>query len=396
MTMPRPAQARKPNKTFPLFIHQRGYWAKKVRGKLHYFGRVADDPKGKAALEKWLEQKDDLMAGRMPKATAGGTTIRDLCNQFLAGKKALVDTGELTARTFAELFNTCKRVGEAFGWRRQIADIHPDEFASLRRAIARQWGPIRVGNEVQRVRCLFKFAADAGLVNQPVRFGPDFRKPSRKVLRLHRAQAGPRMIEAHELRAVIATAPVPLKAMILLGLNCGYGNTDVAALPMHAIDLDGGWVDFARTKTGVTRRCPLWPETVEAIREALAQRPKPRDARYNDLVFITPRGNPYRVAESRDRADGGFHLVAHDFIGKQFTALIKELGVHRRGVGFYTLRHVFATVAGDSRDQVAVNSIMGHVDETMASVYRERIEDARLLAVVEHVRRWLFGAEENR
>jgi hypothetical protein len=45
----------KPRADFPLFVHQRGYWAKKVRQQLHYFGKVANDPTGKAALEKWLD-----------------------------------------------------------------------------------------------------------------------------------------------------------------------------------------------------------------------------------------------------------------------------------------------------------------------------------------------------
>jgi hypothetical protein len=39
-----------------------GYWAKKVRGKRHYFDEVATDPKGEAALDLRLDQKDDLLA----------------------------------------------------------------------------------------------------------------------------------------------------------------------------------------------------------------------------------------------------------------------------------------------------------------------------------------------
>ena len=43
-------KAGKPRPDFPLFAHARGYWAKKVRGRLVYFGKVADDPKGKATM----------------------------------------------------------------------------------------------------------------------------------------------------------------------------------------------------------------------------------------------------------------------------------------------------------------------------------------------------------
>jgi integrase len=67
-------------------------------------------------------------------------------------------------------------------------------------------------------------------------------------------------------------------------------------------------------------------------------------------------------------------------------------GVYRKGIGFYSLRHTFETVAGGSKDQVAVKHIMGHVDETMAGEYREALEDQRLQDVVNHVHCWLFPA----
>ena len=46
---------------FPLWKHPSGRWCKKVRGKFCYFGKVADDPSGEAALRQWLDDRDDLL-----------------------------------------------------------------------------------------------------------------------------------------------------------------------------------------------------------------------------------------------------------------------------------------------------------------------------------------------
>jgi integrase len=70
---------------------------------------------------------------------------------------------------------------------------------------------------------------------------------------------------------------------------------------------------------------------------------------------------------------------------------LHRLGINgRTGLGFYTLRHVFRTVADESKDQPAVDYIMGHESAHISVVYRETISDERLRAVAEHVRGWLF------
>ena len=74
---------------------------------------------------------------------------------------------------------------------------------------------------------------------------------------------------------------------------------------------------------------------------------------------------------------------------------MKTLGIHHDGIGFYTLRHVFRTIADAARDPVAIDLIMGHTDPSMGGHYRERIEDSRLQAVADHVRTWLFGEHPN-
>jgi len=70
----------------------------------------------------------------------------------------------------------------------------------------------------------FKWAYDSELIDKPIRFGPGFKRPSRKTLRIERAKKGKRLFEAEQIRAMIDAAGIPLRAMILLGINSGFGN----------------------------------------------------------------------------------------------------------------------------------------------------------------------------
>jgi len=382
MTTRKSAKPKKPRPDFPLFPHSNGQWAKKIRGKLHYFGLWAD-PEG--AFNRYLDERDDLHAGRTPRHSADEVQVRDVLNHFLTAKQRKRDAGELAPRTWAEYYACCERIGQSFGVSRIVADLGPDDFAAYRAAIAVKWGPVRVGNEVQRVRTVFKHAHDSDLIAFPVRFGPDFKKPDRKTLRKARAERGVRMFESAQLRKLLKAARGPLPAMILLGVNCGYGNADVGALEWRHLDLKGRWANFPRPKTGIERRCPLWPETVAALRAWQKVRPDPKDSAHANRVFITKHGHAWDKGATTGKHGGPLSL--------EMKKLLDELKLYRGGLGFYTLRHTFATVAGDSRDQVAVNAVMGHADESMASAYRERIDDARLTAVTDHVRKWLIGAK---
>jgi integrase len=414
---------KKPYPDFPLSPHPSGAWQKKIRGRIHYFGRWARRVNGKLeriegdgwekALEEYKAIADDLHAGRTPRLKSDALTIADLCNRFLTAKQRQYEAGEISARMFepvpgahprGEYPATTDRLIGTFGGTRIVEDLAADDFETLRYVLAKQYGPVRLGNEIQKVRTIFKYGFEAGLIERPVRYGPQFKKPSAGVLRRHRAKNGERMLEAVEVRRMLDALAgkqvetgrtdektgklemvglqpnAALRAMILLGVNAGFGNHDIATLPLSAIDLDARWINYPRPKTGIARRCPLWPETAAAIREAVAKRPEPSEEDATGLVFVTTRGRPWLVRG-----------IANP-VSVAARGLMRTVGIHDRGIGFYTLRHVFRTVADAARDPVAIDLIMGHADPSMGGHYRERVDDSRLRgAVTDHVRQWLFG-----
>jgi integrase len=213
------------------------------------------------------------------------------------------------------------------------------------------------------------------------------------------------MLEAAQIKMLLVKASPALAAMIHLGINCGFGNSDVAALPITAVDLKSSWVEFPRPKTQIPRRCRLWPETVKSIKAWLGKRPEAKRSTEADLLFITRCGDRwvrFRKAERKltvadsDGAEARTEPVKGswiDSIALEFGKLLVKNECHRPGLGFYALRHTFETIGGESRDQIAVDAIMGHapLSDDMSAVYRERISDERLQAVTDRIRKWLFG-----
>jgi integrase len=383
-----PGKPAKPRPDFPLFPHATRRWAKKIRGKLHYFGPW-EDPDG--AEKKYLDQRDDLHAGRKPRPDTSAATVKGIVNDFLNAKRALVHSGELSPRTWMDYKQVCDLVVRQFGKGRLAGDVGPDDFAGLRNEAAKRWGPHRLGKAVQFVRVLFRHAYDAGLIDRPARFGPGFKRPSMKTLRLQRAKQGAKLFTAEEIRRMVDGAGVPLRAMILLGINCGFGNSDCGNLPLSAVDLEAGWIDYPRPKTGIARRCPLWPETVQALKDALAARPVPKQPEHAGLFFVTRKGGSW-FKRGQEKADGsGFEGGEENPVKNETAKLLRRLGINgRKGRGFYTLRHTFRTVADETKDQVAVDYVMGHEIPNMSAAYRETISDERLQAVANHVHGWLF------
>jgi len=397
----------KPYASFPLTPHNNGQWCKKIRGKIHFFG-VWEDPQ--AALDNYLRIAADLHAGRQPSPTnlqREGLTVKDACNHYLNYQFQKVQSGEIRPSSFEDCRHVAEGLTRFLGATRAVSNLNPADFQGFRLHIAqhgltdrsRGLGPYAQSRTITIVRSMFKHAYDSDLIDRPVKFGDGFDRPSARLRRRARRAAemenGKRLFEPAEIRSIIQAAGVQLRAMVLLGINGGFGNTDCARLPVKAVDFGRAVIEFDRPKTGIERVVPLWPETLETLRQTLAERPKAANDEADRLVFLTMSGQPWVREVVHLSADNGIEkVVVVDAINQEFTKLLNRLNIKRKGTGFYALRHTFRTLADEVKDQHAIHRIMGHTIPGMSGIYVEEISLDRLRAVVNHVRRKLFPPQD--
>ena len=65
---------------------------------------------------------------------------------------------------------------------------------------------MKLGNEMQVTRSIFRYGYKAELMDRPARFGVGFDKPSAKALRQQRTAGGPKMFTAEQIRSILDEA----------------------------------------------------------------------------------------------------------------------------------------------------------------------------------------------
>ncbi len=102
------------------------------------------------------------------------------------------------------------------------------------------------------------------------------------------------LFSSPEVKATLKKLPVRGRAAVLLGLNCGFTVGDIADLRKANVDLNGGRIVYKRIKTRGRKHTPtvnykIWPETIDALREACSSDP--------ELWFLTEDGLPLKESK---------------------------------------------------------------------------------------------------
>lgn len=363
-----------------------GQYRKKYSGKTLYLGSDPDH-----VLDQWLsktELVENELLGKPNRSTNTPLTLSDLCNRFLADKEAEVTSGELSQVTFDQYFQYAKRLTGFFGRDKLVSDLGSDDFARLKADLSKPKAQKRGGkivrkakqklslnglaSKIRHIKVFFNYAYGEGWIDQLPWGSKSFKAPTPKAIKKATAGKKPKQATAKEIRTLIESADDTWKALILYAINTGSGNFDASLLQWSDIGEDG-WIEKPRHKTGEYRRFKLWPETIEAINKL----PKSKDG----YVFHSSQG-ALLVPKSKQNP-----------VTVGFTKLADKAGVNRESLTFYSMRHTFQTIADEALDFVATQIIMGHKRTSISDKYRGKISDERLMAVTNHVRKWLFGSD---
>jgi len=342
---------------FPLTLHPTGQYCKKIKGKTYYFGTDK-----KIALERYLEQAAYLHTGKgaNPKFANNNLSLRTLCILYLDHQESQAAIGQIKLRHVYDQTSLLRDFVKFIGANRLVSNISTMDLQNYRKKLIKACrAPATINNRIAAVKAMYNWALEDEIIDNI----PNLKAVKKVTI----SKTEKPTFSVPQIQKLVEYADIQMKAMIWLGLNCGFGCTDCAELRWKNLDLENGRVCFPRGKTGVNRNLPLWPETIQALREV----PKS-----GELVFYTAKGNPWvRAIRGVDKF-GREKYTKEDAVTKQFSKLIKKAGIQvEKGVGFYALRRTAATLAAESMDPFAVQKLLGHADVKMASTYVQNVSE---------------------
>ena len=382
--MARTQKPAKPYAEFPLFSHANGQWAKKIRGRIIFFGSWKT-ASWNDALDRYLNERDALYAGRsVDRHDADGMTVDEWLNSWVAERLADVEAGRIGPQHALACVRTARIMRDAAGASRPVASIDHAALLHIRDAFPKG-SPASLKTALTYARMAVRWLQRRHDIR--IRLDDEFASPPKRAIRLH-ASKRRKHWATDEIAQILATDNLRMRAVLSLVANCSFETHDLAALSWsHIEQIDDRWYHTCpRPKTGLPRLAMLWPRTVEAMEAAGLWTPEAEG-----MVVRSHTGGPVWTENPSGTRTDLIARAARHVIHNQL-APWAESDDPRNGIGTLGLRHSFRTIADAAMDRDAVEQIMGHSpghiadgNAAMAATYRHRIGYDRVRAVAEFV-----------
>lgn len=306
-------------------------WYRRVGGRSRYIVAVSRCPTGVAA-DAWFEKH----VAHIAKPAVATDSLGEAFNGFIANRRAR----KLNAGTISDYLDTGRKLVVLFGSR--SIDRLTSADAEAFRATLEGLSPSRRQKHLVNVRAFLRWA---GGHYAPSWTLADFPNVSKRELRLGRVRHPP--FSPAQVRRLMRYGNTRQRLVVLLGLNMGVGPHEMSLL--KAEDFKGGVFTLPRSKTGVERCVPIWPEVLALL---------PKKGRLFDATA------PVLIRTFRRLCD---------------RACVPPWGI-------YHLRRTFRTVADTAGDQRAAARVMGRELPDTDTVYVTQITVERIGRMLEHVR----------
>jgi integrase len=297
-------------------------------------------------------------------------SVKEMANRFLEAQQANWRNPQATLRCYQDWLGRFLKDHPGM----IAADLNVEMFANWKISLRqRNFSVESINHYLNAVRALYRFGEDAGLIAK----APPLRRVKNEKRPIPGSVEKP-LYSVKDVDKLLKTADYQMRAMILLGLNCGFGPKDIEDLAWS--DINGDRVTLPRSKTGVCQTFLLWPETQQVLNnlrenraqlfERLAKRSRFRTDK--GRVFITRFWKPW----------------CKDAVSHAFKKLCKAAGVPCHG--FYRLRHCASTAVSLEASPHVQRRFMRH-SQLQQQVTYTHVPDAEVDDALMKARTRLLG-----
>jgi len=270
-----------------------------------------------------------------------GMKIVDVKEQYLVAKE-IEGVSEATARQYETTLNVLSRWLTEEG----ITEIDSIDPAALRAFLAaRGVKAVTRGVYTKIFRSWFNWCIDEGILDS---------NPMKNIPQPKTPDFYPYVLTDEELLRLIRSCRRQPRnhAMIILMLDTGIRVSELCAVEMKDLDLEGKTLNIRSGKGGKGRMVYLSDASVRALRLYLKQRPGEDD----NALFLS-----WKSHKRMERCA----------VGRMVSRLGGRAGIPKdRRVSPHTLRHCFATrYVRNGGDSYSLQRLLGHSTPKMASLY---------------------------
>lgn len=346
-------------------------------------------------LDSW-ERGEVPLEERVGGSEADRISFIDYGTKYLVARKRALDSGLIGQRTYADSEQMLTSLLRHFGQKRHVESLTPRDWSDLRHRLLTEGknlkgprkDPVRpktLQGYITVITEIMNWGAEREVIAPP-RFGGGFKKPSKAEVRSDRNIHEPPEWTPAQIRSIFELASVPMRAMLMLSANCGFGPADLGGLKFSHIDFQTQFFKYPRAKTGAKRRGHIADQTMKAVQEYLEVRPEPSEPNESEYVFITRYGKRWWYPEPGRQGS----------ITQETNKILKKLGLYEKGISTYNFRRMFATIAVKhcTQQEYGVTKIvMGHVEnDILGQHYNLNTDlDKSLIAVSEKVMDYIFS-----